>query len=155
MSQPLAHLYGLALRTLDDQERRADGLRSHLGPVLAAAALGVSLLTGGERPTSVAGRFATTVAAGALLVAVTAAFRVLTTRQRATHGLDPRELAAALRRDDLLDDNTTFYATMIVRLGDRASRNALVIDRLANVFTIMVWGILVMLCGLALAAIVG
>jgi hypothetical protein len=37
MSEPLSRLYDLALRTLDDQERRADALRSRLGPVLAAA----------------------------------------------------------------------------------------------------------------------
>jgi hypothetical protein len=83
MSEPLVRLYDLALRTLDDQERRADALRSRLGPVLAAAALGVSVLSG-----PVVG------------------------------GVHP---AAAT----------------------------------ANTFTAMLWGILVMLCGLALTALVG
>ena len=45
VSEPLAHLYDLALRTLDEQERRAEALRGRLGP-LAAAALGVTLLSG-------------------------------------------------------------------------------------------------------------
>jgi hypothetical protein len=60
VSEPLARLYDLALRTLDEQERRSDALHGRLGPVLAAAALGVTLLSGpvfgGEPPSRLIGK---------------------------------------------------------------------------------------------------
>ncbi|HST39371.1 MAG TPA: hypothetical protein VLK58_07670 [Conexibacter sp.] len=46
MSAPLAHLYALALRTLDAHERRLQALRARLAPVLAAGAAGLALLAG-------------------------------------------------------------------------------------------------------------
>jgi hypothetical protein len=84
MSEPLARLYDLALRTLDDQERRADALRSRLGPVLAAAALGVTLLSGplvgGAPPITVAGKLMLVVSMGGLAAALLAAARILIVR---------------------------------------------------------------------------
>jgi len=116
MSQPLAHLYALALRALDEHDRRADALRGRLGPVLAAAALAASLLSGpvvgGTHPTSIVGKLALVVAVGGLL-------------------------------------------TTILRLAEARDRHLAAYEHLAATFTAMLWGILVMLCGLALAAIVG
>jgi hypothetical protein len=44
---------------------------------------------------------------------------------------------------------------MIARLGKELDDHADTVERLATTFTAMLWGILVMLCGLALAALVG
>ncbi len=48
-----------------------------------------------------------------------------------------------------------FYETMIARLGDHIDHRTSTLEQLVAAFTAMLWGILVMLCGLALAAIVG
>lgn len=159
MSEPLARLYDLAVRTLDEHERRANALRGRLGPVLAAAALGASLLSGplvgGERPATVIGTLVLAVAVGGLVVTVFAAFRLVAERRRPADRLDPRRLAAEFRSEGLLDDDNAFYSTMIGRIADLARRGDQAIDRLSRAFTAMLWGILVMLCGLALAALVG
>jgi hypothetical protein len=69
--------------------------------------------------------------------------------------MDPYRLTAELDREGLLHDEAAFYETMIVRLGRQFDRSAQAIDELTTAFTAMLWGILVMLCGLALATIVG
>jgi len=159
VSQPLAHLYDLALRTLDEQERRADALHGRLGPVLAAAALGASLLSGpligGGRPASVAGKLSVALALGGLLVALAVAFRLLAERRQPLDRLDPHAVMLELRAAGLLEDERVFYATMIARIQDDVGHNTAAIERLASLFTAMLWGILSMLCGLALAALVG
>jgi hypothetical protein len=159
VSEPLARLYDLALRTLDDQERRADALRSRLGPVLAAAALGVTLLSsplvGSEPPASVAGKLALVVAVGSLFVVIAAGFRLLGARNHRIDELVSAGLTSELRREGLLAEEDAFYSTMIVRFADRAELNAGRIARLARSFSAMLWGIHVMLCGLALAALIG
>jgi hypothetical protein len=159
VSEPLARLYDLALRTLDDQERRADALRGRLGPVLTAAALGMTLLSGpvlgGVHPVTVAGVAALVIAVGGLLLGTVAAFRLLGVRHRSLDALDPRRLATELAQSDQLEDEAAFYAAMIARLGMELDDRANTVERLATTFTAMLWGILVMLCGLAIAAIVG
>ena len=159
MSEPLARLYDLALRTLDDQERRADALRSRLGPVLAAAALGVTLLSGplvgGAHPVTIAGKFALAIAMSGLLLSTSAAFRILGIRHRPSDFLDPRRLAAELTDGDELEDEAVFYGTMIARIGAELEHQASTLELLVTTFTAMLWGILVMLCGLALTALVG
>lgn len=159
MSEPLSRLYDLALRTLDDQERRADALRGRLGPVLAAAALGVTLLSGplvgGEHPVTVTGKLALVIAVGGLLLGVITAFRILGVRHRPSDAFDPRRLAAELADGDQLDDDAAFYAAMIALIGMEVADHADSLERLGTTFTAMLWGILVMLCGLALAALVG
>lgn len=159
MSEPLARLYDLALRTLDDHERRIDALRGRLGPTLAAAALGVTLLSGplvgGAHPGTVAGTLALVVAVGGLAVTVGAAFRILLTRHRTETDLDPRDLLNDLTEHGLLNDESRFYEAMIMRFDEAMNRDDRMIQRLTTAFTAMLCGILLMLCGLALAALVG
>lgn len=159
MSQPLHHLYDLALHTRDEQGRRAEALRGRLGPVLAAAALGVSLLSGplagGARPAGVGGGFATTLVFGGLLVTLLAARSLLGPRQLMSHDIDMSHLMTLLEQEGALDDITTFYTAMIAHLHDDATDNVALLDRLDATFTAMLCGILVILCGLALAALVG
>jgi hypothetical protein len=160
VSEPLAHLYALALRALDDQERHADALRGRLAPVLAAAALGTTLLSGpvvgGQAPTSLAGALAIVVAVGGLVWTLVVASHVLLGwRQRAAFDSDVHRLTIALDRAGLLDDVALFYETMIVRISEHGARIETTIDRLEAAFTQMLCGVLVMLCGLALAAVVG
>lgn len=159
MSEPLAHLYDLALRALDEQERRVDALRGRLGPVLAAAALGTSLLSGptigGFAPKGVAGIVAIALALSGLLATLSAAAYLVGGRRFVGLDSDPRGLLAALQREGLLDDDALFFDAMIGHLGRRRAHNAAAILRLEAAFTAMLCGILVMQCGLALAAIVG
>lgn len=159
MSEPLARLYDLTLRTLDEQERRADALRGRLGPVLAAAALGVSLLSGpivgGAHPTSIGGKLAVVVAVCGLLAAVAGVLRLLGAPRRPVDAVDPWEILRQLEQDGLLYDDAVFFEAMILRLAVHHHRRVAGLVDLASAFTAMLWGILVMLCGLAFAAIVG
>lgn len=159
MSEPLARLYDLALRALDDHEHRADALRGRLGPTLAAAALGVTLLSGpllgGAHPVTVAGKLALVVALGGLAVIVVAAFRILGARHRPFAAIEPRRLTAELVNDPRLDDVRSFYTEMIDRLASVHGDQAEALVKSEQTFTAMLWGILVMLCGLAVAAVVG
>ncbi len=159
MSQPLAHLYDLALRALDEQERRAEALRGRLGPVLAATALGASLLSGplvgGERPASVAGVLALVVALVGLTTALAAARTLLTVAHRVSFDPNLQRLTAELDARRSLDDAQAFYVAMIGWLAVHQRANRHVLDRLEATFTVLLWGILVMLCGLAGAALVG
>jgi hypothetical protein len=159
VSEPLARLYDLALRALD-QERRADALRGRLGPTLAAAAaLGVTLLSGplvgGARSATPLGTLAPVLAVGGLLVSTAAAFRILGTRRRPSATIDPRLLAVKLAEQHQLDEPRLFYAGMINRLGAALDYHAEILARLERTFTAMLCGILVMLCGLAIRAVVG
>jgi len=156
-AEPLARLYDLALRTLDEQER-ADALRGRLGPTLAAAALGVTLLSGpvvgDDPPHGVAGHLALLVAVGGLAVTVGATFHLLSVRHRPDPELAPRKLLAELAEDGILDEDAAFYAAMIMRLDDVQGRHHMRIEQLTTTFKAMLCGILIMLCGLALAALV-
>jgi hypothetical protein len=159
MTQPLAHLYALALRALDEQERRVDAVRGRLGPVLAAAALGTTLLTGpvlgGEQPPGSAGTVAIAVAIIGLLVTLSTSAYLLGTSQLASFDANVHRLTTSLRQDGLLDDLTLFYGAMIASLGEQLDKNERGIRRLQRAFTCMLSGILVMQCGLTLATIVG
>ncbi|MFL5817609.1 MAG: hypothetical protein ACJ76L_08405 [Conexibacter sp.] len=159
MSEPLARLYDLALRTLDDQERRADALRGRLGPVLAAAALGVTLLSGpvleDPTPTGAIGHLALVVTSGGLFLMLAGMFAILGSRGAVAMELAPRRLELELRRDGVLDDTAAFCSAMIERIDRQWRRNAASLDRLHGHFTLMLCGIHIMLCGLALVSIVG
>jgi hypothetical protein len=159
VSEPLARLYDLALRTLDDQERRADALRARLGPVLAAAALGVTLLSGPvvsrEPPASAIGVLMLLLAIGGLFLVVLAAVSMLRVGDRRESELDIDELLAQLSDDGALNDPSAYYTTLIALIGREADKKAALLARLHTRFTAMLCGILVMLCGLALTALVG
>ncbi|HKG02055.1 MAG TPA: hypothetical protein VKB03_02650 [Conexibacter sp.] len=159
MSEPLARLYDLALRTLDDQERRADALRARLGPVLAAAALGVTLLSGpvvgGEPPTTRAGSVALAIGVGGLFIAVVAALSMLRVGRRRSSNIEAATLVERLSADGAIADPSAFYPTMIALIGRETEDNAALLVRLHARFTAMLCGILVLLCGLAIAALVG
>lgn len=159
MSEPLARLYDLALRTLDEQERRADALRGRLGPVLAAAALGASLLsaplTGDARPASTAGRLALVVAVAGLLATVASALYLLSPGRHFRVRRDAHRLATTLARLNALDDPASFYRVMIEWLSKDADLVLVELDELTGAFTAMLCGVLVMLCGLTIATLVG
>jgi hypothetical protein len=159
VSEPLARLYDLALRALDDHERRIDALRSRLAPTLAAAALGVTLLSGplvgGARPVTFAGKLALVAAVSGRLVVIGAAFRLLSAHRHPVPDIDPERLAGDFARSGLLEDEMAFYRAMLMKLSERRNEAADAIVQLAQAFTAMLWGILVMLCGLALVALIG
>lgn len=159
MSEPLSRLYDLALRTLDEQERRADALRGRLGSVLAAAALGVTLLSGpvvgGDPPTTTAGTAALAIAVGGLFIAVVAALSVLRAGRRRSSTIEAAALIEQLAADGAMADPSAFYPTMIALIGRETDDNAASLVHLHARFTAMLCGILVMLCGLAITALVG
>ncbi len=152
----LAHLYDLALRALAEQERQVAALHGRLTPVLAAGGVGVTLLT---RPAfhaaRAAGTFAT-VASGlgvlAIGIAVLAATYVLL-GDRLAFGIDASS-ARNIARDAAVDDLGGFYAAVFVVLDERWLENGRAIERMLTAFTVMVCGMLVGVCGLALAAAV-
>jgi hypothetical protein len=156
MSEPLAHVYELALRALDEQERQVVELRSRLAPVLAAGGLGITLLARPASKSGSAGGLIGTIAAiGAVLgvtVAVVAATRLLISR-RLAFGVDAPSAIDIIERRGVTDMRD-FYAAMIAVFDERRHQNHVVIERLQTTFTFMVCGMLAGVCGLALAAAV-
>ena len=157
MPQPLAHLYDLALRALDDQERRASELRSRVGPVLAAGGVGTTLLAGpafSANPRGVVEIGAIAVAIIALLSTIGAAGYLL--RASPTDdGIDVVSSIGNLALLNALDDIGAFYVSMIAALHGRQVCNGRAIRRLHVAFTVILCGILVELCGFAVAAVIG
>src|SRR5829696_10009483 len=98
MPEPLAHVYDLALRALDEQERRVAQLHARITPVLAAGGVGITLLTGpafeGARPIGLAATMSVVVGlVGITGAVVAAAYLLLGTRLQ--FGVDAR-LAASV-----------------------------------------------------------
>jgi hypothetical protein len=92
---------------------------------------------------------------GGLFAALSAAAALFRTGDRRSPDTDVRALAVDLTRDGALDDVSIFYARMISRLSREIAINDDRLARLHTYFTGMLCGILAMLCGLALAALVG
>jgi hypothetical protein len=109
---------------------------------------------GAPPPHGVAGTSALLVAIGGFFVAVRSAFVLLRSRHVSLDA-DPQALMRQLARDGALHDVDAFNAAMIARLGRNARATAELLDELDHRFTAMLYGIHVMLCGLALAALVG
>lgn len=86
---------------------------------------------------------------------LTAAFRVLRVGKRTADLIDPRQLAGELGDAGLLAKGADFYDAMIVRIGKHIDNRTAAAEELATSFTAMLCGILLMLCGLAFAALVG
>lgn len=80
--------------------------------------------------------------------------RTRSTRNALSFEVDPGKLAQTLD-EAVLEDERRYYHVMLGRLSYAGERNADVLDRLTRDITRMLWAILVMLCGLALAALVG
>lgn len=157
MSEPLAHLYDLALRALDDQEHRASELRGRVGPVLAAGGVGTTLLAGpafSAHPRGVVEVVATVVAVIALLSTIGATGYLLRAHLMESDFNIPASVED-LALTGALDDADAFYVRMIRTLHHRQLQNRRVIGRLHAVFTVILCGILVELCSFAIAATVG
>jgi hypothetical protein len=157
MSAPLAHLHALAQRTLDAHERRAGELRARLAPVLAASVAGAVLLSppalaavhsGGPLSTAA---FLLTVALA--LVTVISMGRFLGRRLHAER-MQPDRIRHLLEAHDALDDESSFHHAMTMIFGKACGIAAREADALHRQFTAIMWGILVVLCGLALTAVV-
>ncbi|ADB52634.1 hypothetical protein [Conexibacter woesei] len=157
MSEPLAHLYPLALRTLDIQERRVTELRGRLAPVLAAGGAGATLLSGPAIAAASAGPPASyaalLLAAVGLAVTLGGSARLLTARVE-RRGIDVLAIRRSLRGRGALADSDAYYTLMLPALHVRAAAVDTAADKLERVFTRILCGILVMLCGLALVALV-
>jgi len=124
--------------------------------VLAAGGLGTTLLAGpalGRNSPGGVPIAALIVALVGLLGALCGAGYLLTTPGLPTK-VDPQALVQAFERQRELDDLDAFYRTMIGGLGAMRQRGDRELRRLHRVFTYMLCGILVELCGLALAAAV-
>ncbi len=147
MPEPLAHVYDLALRALDEQERRVAQLHARLTPVLAGGGVGITLLTrpafAGSHPDGVAE--VATAAIGLLGIAVaTGAAVYLLLAERLSFAPEPLSATEVAWRQD-------FFPAMVVLLDERRVRNLVGIKRLQAAFTVMVCGMLVGVCGLAVA----
>lgn len=156
-SAALTELYALALRALDAHERRAGELRGRLAPVLAAGGLATTLLAGPALDAARSGGMgsiaATVVAVGGFLAAIWAAVVLLLTRQQA-FATDLAAIVRALSRHDGFKDDDTFRKGMIVLLHGMSVAGQDELDRLHRIFTVNVCGMLVMVCGFAVAALV-
>jgi hypothetical protein len=156
MPTPLTHLYALALRALDAHERRAAELRGRLAPVLAAAAAGLALLAAPSAPALAAGGTATALAlllaAAGLMVAGAAAWRMLA-HQPEQSPLDARTLLDDADVGGCTDDEGDLLRWLIDAIGARGDDAKAETDWLGREFTVVMSGILVMMCGLAIAAL--
>lgn len=153
----LAHLYALALRALDAHERRRHELRARLAPILAATAAGIALLAGPAASAAAAGSSPAAAAlvatVGAAVVTLAAVGRVLDERDERALSLD--DICATVDDPELLADEDRFHRAMIdlIDVHDRGATRAH--RRLSQDFTVVMCGMLVVLCGLALTALVG
>ncbi|MDW5594310.1 hypothetical protein VSS74_08185 [Conexibacter stalactiti] len=158
MSAPLAHLYALALRALDAHDRRAHELRARLAPVLAAGAAGLALLAGPAASAVARGGPACGVAlivtvCGAV-VTVVAVGRLLS-GERSPNALTLADAQRLLHEGDGMTSDARFYEAMIRGMRRLEQRSEREYDRLSRLFTGVMCGILFVLCGLALTALVG
>ena len=151
MPEPLAHVYDLALRALDEQERRVAQLHARITPVLAAGGVGITLLTRpafeGAHPVGVAESVSVAIGLLGIAIAVVAAAFLLLAAGLA-FGVDARAAAAVAQRHG----SEGFISVLVVVLDEQRRGNLRSIERLQGAFTLMVCGMLVGVCGLAVAA---
>ena len=153
MPEPLAHVYDLALRALDEQERRVTQLHARITPVLAAGGVGITLLTGpafkGVHPAGATETTAVTVGLAGIAVSVAAAAYLLLAA-RLSFGLDAPSATAVAQQHGPHE----FLSAIAVILDEQRLENLAFIERLQGAFTVMVCGMLVGVCGLAIAVAV-
>lgn len=156
MPDPLAHVYDLALRALDEQERQVVELRSRLAAAMAGVGLIASLLI---RPALHHDRGPVLphgILVGSGLVGMgVAAFSAMYLLGSAHlwFGVDATLAADVIRRSGV-GDVEGFYLSMIRVLDERRLHNLAVLRRLEVAFTVMLCGILVAVCGLVAALVV-
>ncbi|MBB4664161.1 hypothetical protein [Conexibacter arvalis] len=153
---PLTDLYALSLRTLDAHERRASELRGRVAPILAAGGLGLTLLSGPSFVAAAAhplSRLAIVCAMTGLCAALSGAMALLL-RRTPVVDVEARAIARRLEAIDENDDDA-YAKEMIDMFAMRASQLEAEFELLHRIFTVIVCGTLAMLCGLALAALVG
>ncbi|HYV15609.1 MAG TPA: hypothetical protein VE972_06285 [Conexibacter sp.] len=154
MSEALAHVYDLALRALAEQERQVAELRGRLTPILASGGLGATLLTPlafrGGHPAGILEVAFVAVGLLGIAVEVAAALYVLAPR-RLRFGLTAAAAASFAERRGIAE-STAFYGAVTTGLDDRRAANEQVIRWLHFAFTLMMCGMLLEVCGLAIAA---
>jgi hypothetical protein len=146
MPDPLAHVYDLALRALDEQERQVVELRGRLAPLLAAGGIVATLLS---RPAlhhshDAGALHSVLVAAGLLGLSITvlmAAYLLLS--RPISFGVD-----ASVAWRCAVGDADAFYVAMVRMLDRRRMQNVPVIRRLHGAFTAMLCSMLFGVCGL-------
>lgn len=151
--EPFVHVYDLALRALDEQERRVAQLHARITPVLAAGGVGITLLTGpafeGARPIGVVEICSVGVGLAGIAVGVAAAAYLLLATPL-SFGLDAASATAVAQEHD----QGSFLSAIAILLDERRLENLPCIERLQGAFTVMVCGMLVGVCGLAMAVAV-
>jgi hypothetical protein len=146
MPEPLAHVYDLALRALDEQERQVVELRSRLAPVVAACGIVATLLS---RPAwrnahRVHALQVASVSVGFVGIGMTtfmAAYLLLS--RPLSFGVD-----ASVAWRCAGGDADAYYVSMIGMLDARRLENLPAIRKLHVAFTAMLYGMLVGVCGL-------
>jgi len=156
MSERFSRVYDLAMRALDEQERRVEQLHARLAPVLAAGGLGITLLARpafhGPHPTGPVETTSVIVALTGIAVAVAATAYVLLASRLS---FEPNVLSStAVARRHTAADLDQFYLVMTALLDEQRIRNRPSIERLQGAFTVTLCGMLVGVCGLAIAAAV-
>jgi len=157
MPEPRERIYELALRALDEQDRRVDDLRGRLAPVLAAGGVGLTLFTqpvfSGDHPSSTVELVATIVGLLGAVMLVLASAYVLRPR-RLAFSVNARATLDAIRdrAANMLEDNDLYHETMIATLTRRREGNQPIVDRLHAAFSVGLLGLLFELGGLSLAA---
>jgi hypothetical protein len=155
MSAPIARIYDLALRSLDEQERQLGELRSRVAPVVAAAGLGITLLArsvfAGSHPRGTWEVIAATVGFAGAATLVVASGHLLRSRPMA-FSVDAIAALKVARDADALDDGHKFDEAMARALADRRAGNAPIVKRLHNAFSIALSGLVAELVGLSAAA---
>jgi hypothetical protein len=154
-SDPLAHVYDLALRALAEQERQVAAIQSRLTPALAAGGLAVTLLAPVAHRHSTAGALGVSgcgVAAAGLAVVVLAALYLLLPRSL-SFGISA-SYALGFVRLPAIALGETLLGSLILALDERRSANVPSITKMHLAFTVMLCAMLVALCGLALLALV-
>lgn len=155
MAEPLARVYELGLRALDEQERSVSDVRSRLPPVLAAGGVAATLLArpvfAGRHPHGVGEIVA--LIAGLLGAAVLVAAAVVLLRPtRMAFSVDAELLLEAAREARVLDSEDEFHEATAGALAERRRANEPIVERLTLMLEIALIGLVLELVGLGTAA---
>lgn len=154
MTAPIERTYELALRALEEQERRVEQARASVPPLLAAAGIALSLLTApafaGKHPEGLLEVAAVSVGVlGAAIVV--AAGTVLLRPTRVAFNVDAQRLLRALDATAATGE-WDFYANVADAMAHRRADNEIASERLLMTLDVALTGLLLELLGLALGA---